>query len=101
MAATEGLLAWLEAWYQSQANGEWEHAYGIRVTTLDNPGWNLRVDLAHTALEGKHLNPVRIERSETDWLSCWVKDGGFEGACGPANLEELLGEFRGFADRSD
>jgi hypothetical protein len=28
-------------WYTKQCNGDWEHSYGIRIDTIDNPGWSL------------------------------------------------------------
>ena len=35
----------LQKWYRSQCNGEWEHAEGISIGTLDNPGWSIEVSL--------------------------------------------------------
>lgn len=31
----------LERWYASQCDDNWEHSYGIRIDTLDNPGWRI------------------------------------------------------------
>lgn len=41
----------LQKWYLSQCNDDWEHTYGIQISNLDNPGWNLEVDLTDTYLE--------------------------------------------------
>ena len=41
----------LENWYQSNCNEEWEHQFGIRIVTLDNPGWKVEIDLEGTKLE--------------------------------------------------
>lgn len=27
---------WLQMWYVAQCDDEWEHAYGIKIETLDN-----------------------------------------------------------------
>jgi len=37
-------LTELQAWYVVQCDGDWEHTYGVKIETLDNPGWMLRVD---------------------------------------------------------
>ena len=42
----------LEEWYARQCNGDWEHHYGVRVETIDNPGWRVRIDLAETRKDG-------------------------------------------------
>ena len=41
----------LVAWYQSQCDGDWEHGEGIEISTLDNPGWSIRVSVVDTALD--------------------------------------------------
>jgi hypothetical protein len=76
-------VVWLQLWYASQCDGDWEHDEGPRIETLDNPGWLVRIPLAGTELEGKTF-PV-IDRRESDrlWLSCQVTDTRFEGAGGP------------------
>lgn len=39
------MLKWLENWYSSNCDGDWEHGYGIRIETLDNPVWAVRINL--------------------------------------------------------
>ncbi|BFV59917.1 hypothetical protein KCMC57_up50210 [Kitasatospora sp. CMC57] len=55
-------LGFLTAWYTAQCDGDWEHEYGIRIETLDNPGWSVEVDLEGTGLDG--VLPDRIETDE-------------------------------------
>ena len=31
------LLRWLETWYASLCNDDWEHTQNIMITTIDNP----------------------------------------------------------------
>lgn len=38
-------LIWLQNWFAVQCDGVWEHAHGIKIDTLDNPGWTVHVDL--------------------------------------------------------
>lgn len=85
---------WLQAWYGSQCNGEWEHEYGVEVETIDNPGWSLRIDLKGTSLADKPYERQAIHRSEHEWVVASVEDGQFRAACGPLNLGEALHMFR-------
>jgi len=91
-------LMWLIEWFAEQCDGDWEHGYGVRIDTLDNPGWGLRVSLTGTYLENREFKRIKIERSETDWLFCFIEEGRFEGACGLYNLPEALKIFRDWAE---
>ena len=86
-------LSALADWYSSNCNGDWEHQYGIRIDTLDNPGWSVRIDLSGTALESKLFERVETERSSGDWLHCRVEKFTFMAWGGPSNLEEMLRRF--------
>jgi len=87
-------LTWLQGWYVTQCDGEWEHEYGMSIETLDNPGWFLKVDLQATAMDGRAFPPHEVHRSEHDWLIARVVDSRFEVACGPLNLSEAIHQFR-------
>jgi hypothetical protein len=52
------VLKWLENLYSSNCDGDWEHSYGIRIETLDNPGWAIRINLEDTVLEHKSFENV-------------------------------------------
>lgn len=90
---TSDPLTLLERWYARQCDGDWEHCFGVHIETLDNPGWSVRIELAETPLEGRALPRVKRERSEDDWVHCWVEDGVFNGAGGKLNLQEILQFF--------
>jgi hypothetical protein len=83
----------LQRWYLAQCDDEWEHGYGIRIDTLDNPGWSLRIDLKDTAFERTVVDWEKVSRSEHDWVHWRVHDGAFEAACGPTNLNEAILAF--------
>ena len=91
-------LNWLLEWYANQCDGDWEHEFGVRIGTLDNPGWRLRVSLIGTELENKKFERITVERSENDWLFCFTEEGHFEAACGLFNLPEGLKTFRHWAE---
>lgn len=90
-------LTWLQTWYQSHCDGDWEHAYGIRVDTLDNPGWSVTIDLKGTDLEHEPMPPTSRDDGPDDWIRLEVKDGQFLGRGAPANLADILGAFRDWA----
>ena len=94
------LLEFLQSWYLEQCDGDWEHEFGIEISNLDNPGWIVTVDLTRTNIESAHFTEVRVERSETDWYRCRVKDSVFDCVGGANNLKEILEQFRSFATNS-
>jgi len=90
----------LEGWYSSQCNGTWEHEWGIDITTIDNPGWRVRIDLRETNLSGRDFEGVDIDRTSENWLRCNVTGEKFEGVGGVCNLSEILEIFLGWAARA-
>jgi hypothetical protein len=91
-------LSWLQDWYCTCANGDWEHQYGIKIETLDNPGWRVDIDVADTCLSTKPFSRMKKEKDETDWLHCWVENRKFKIACGPSNLDQGLEVFRNWVE---
>jgi len=89
----------LQQWYRAQCNGDWEHSYGVKVDTLDNPGWRLRIDLEETDLATAAFSPLSVERSDTDWVHCKVEQSAFHGHGGAENLTELLDIFLRWAEK--
>lgn len=83
----------LTTWYAAHCNGDWEHQYGVRIETIDNPGWKLSINLSETELADLPFDDQEIERTDTDWIHCRVLDGTFDGHCGPKNLNELVAVF--------
>jgi hypothetical protein len=88
---------WLQGWYASQCDGNWEHDRGISIETLDNPGWRLRIELAGTALDSVPFVRLEVHRAEHDWYVVWVEGSAFEAACGPLNLGDVIHIFRTWA----
>ena len=95
--SSNGLLDWLQEFYLSECDGQWEHGVGYTISTLDNPGWSIDFDLEETRLENKEFDAVRLERTESDWVHCRVEENIFQGRGGPKNLTELLTIFRDWA----
>lgn len=67
-------LTWLQRWYSARCDGEWEHAAGITIETLDNPGWKVTIYIEDTEMECIPFEPLKTQVSETDWLHCRVQN---------------------------
>jgi len=93
-------LNWLQEWYKSNCNNEWEHVYGIKICTIDNPGWMVEIELSETTLEGKSFEGFFIDNGD-DWIMCRVVNNVFEGAGDPTKLEEMLLTFRKWATEAN
>lgn len=75
----------LAEWLTAQANGDWEHSYGIKIETSDNPGWLVKIDIEETASQNM------TGAGKRDGLSWQVVEGqlwGYDEETG--NLEGLL-----------
>lgn len=95
------LIKWLEDWYLSNCNEDWEHCYGIKIDNIDNPGWSIDIDLINTPLEDKVFEKLRIDRHEHDWVICKVKDNVFQCSGGPKNLGEMLSIFKEWVESNN
>ena len=87
-------MEWLENWYQSKCNGEWEEYYGIKIETMDNPGWLVEIDVLETELENKPFTAVDVDNSDDDWIRCEVKGGKFTGVGDKTKLSGILAVFK-------
>ena len=92
-------IAKIQNWFQSQCDGDWEHGRGIRIESLDNPGWKVEIELEGTDLENtvfipieRNVSPSRPE-GETDWYTCKVEEAKFKGYGSPQHLITILGIF--------
>jgi hypothetical protein len=91
-------LIWIQKWYLSNCDGDWEHAYGISIGTLDNPGWSVTINLRGTQSEGLTMDRIQRETTDSDWVHCSISNMEFQGAGGPENLDEILQIFRALVD---
>ena len=92
-----GEIEELERWYEAQCDGDWEHEFGPRIETLDNPGWSVDIPLEGTPLEGRAFVPVELCESERTWMFCKVSESTFRGAGGPLMLGRILRTFLDWA----
>jgi hypothetical protein len=101
-------IEWLMNWYFSNCNDDWEHQYGVKIDTIDNPGWTLTVDLSGTSLFDREFQQVDHNIADADkgldipvsWWSCRIEDHQFRAACGPKDLVAILEIFRAWASQA-
>ena len=100
---------WLSQWYLAQCNGDWEHSWGVKIDTLDNPGWSLKIDLTDTTLHDQTLERVtegEVSDDLEEWqrLGSWwvasVQCNAFEASCGALDLHAVIGVFRRWAEQT-
>jgi hypothetical protein len=87
-------INWLQEWYLSHCDGDWEHQYGISITTLDNPGWYLEIDLVYTTFQELELKLITVENNDRDWYNFKVTDGKYCASGDPSKLELLILKFK-------
>lgn len=87
-------IAFIEAWYVSHCDGEWEHEFGIRIATIDNPGWHLEIDIVDTSLEGVVTERSRRDLPDGEWLIAWSDGEKFHASCGARSLGAVDDFFR-------
>ncbi|MCA8031459.1 MULTISPECIES: Imm53 family immunity protein [Burkholderia] len=80
------LIDALQHWYTSQCDDVWEHSYGVKISTIDNPGWEVRIN----GVSGRKLIDINAERDESDWISVTATKEEFVGYGGSSNLKEIL-----------
>jgi hypothetical protein len=87
-------LEWLGEWFEHQCDGDWEHQLGVRIETLDNPGWSFRVDLTGTTLSEEAFASQEVDDGER-WMRLWKDDDAavFHGAGSPTMLPMMIERF--------
>ena len=86
-------IAKLCSWYAGQCVYEWQEEFGITISTLDNPGWSLKIDLERTSLCEKPFAEIKSEVSDTDWLVARKNGKVFEAFGASLKLDEMIDVF--------
>jgi len=94
-------LKWIEDWYKSNCDGDWEHGYGIKIETLDNPGWLIHIDLIKTSFGNNDLDISSAKKDENNWYWWKIENNVFIAAGDPNKLSFLLELFRKFVEEKD
>lgn len=92
------ILHWLQKWYINMCDGQWEHTYGIKIYTSDNPGWIVEIDLVDTPFENKPFSSVHNYIDDHNYEHCQVKNGKFQASGDASKLDEILTVFRNWIE---
>ncbi|WP_426491658.1 immunity 53 family protein [Hymenobacter sp. 102] len=91
-------LAWLQQWYKSQCDGEWEFRQGIKILSVSNPGWSVEIDVSDTVLEDVSIEPRGHNKTPDDWYGFVLEDGLFVGSGDSSKLEFIILAFKGLLE---
>lgn len=84
----------IQDWYKINCNGDWEHSYGYKIETLDNPGWAIKIDLAETALENiEFQREFQNPKNDNDWFQIHTENNILNIYCGPENMKSTFEIF--------
>ena len=73
----DNILEWIEKWYVENCDGDWEHNNGIKIDTLENPGWSIIIDLKGTKYFKENIEKVVAENDNNVWYSYHIDSGKF------------------------
>lgn len=93
MAETTDPLTRLCPWHSERIDGSWEHGRDIRIETLDNPGWMVKIQLYRTPWQDAPFETIKLRITENDWLDCKKMDFTFIGAGDPSKLVAIVEIF--------
>ncbi|EQA62949.1 Imm53 family immunity protein [Leptospira alexanderi] len=91
---SETMFSWLMKWYESQCDGDWEHEYGIDINTKQDRGWQVKIEVNFTELDGVAIDHSLIQKGAGDWYSFSLKDGKFLAEGDPKKLRTILEKFK-------
>mgnify|MGYP003630527271 CR=1 FL=1 len=93
------ILDWIQVWFKENCDGDWEHGEVIQITTIDNPGWEVEIDISNTSIATMELDWILNETSKQDWYGVKIADQKFTAAGDIGKLKFLLGLFKEMIDK--
>lgn len=88
------ILGWIQNWFKDHCDGDWEHNFGIQITTIDNPGWDVEIDISNTSIANIHVPWILNEKNTQDWYGVKIENQKFNAAGDPEKLTFLLELFK-------
>ncbi|EKO89363.1 hypothetical protein LEP1GSC151_2151 [Leptospira interrogans serovar Grippotyphosa str. LT2186] len=90
----ETKFSWLMKWFQSQCDGDWEHENGIAINTNGDRGWQIKIEVNFTELDGVEVAHTLNQKGEDDRYSFSLKDGKFLAEGDSKKLPIILEKFK-------
>lgn len=88
------ILDWIQDWFKNNCDGEWEHGSGIQIATLENPGWEIEIDISNTSVATLNIPWILNENSKQDWYGVKIENQKFIAEGDAGKLEFLLDLFK-------
>jgi len=88
------ILDWIQNWFKDNCDGNWEKDQVIQITTLDNPGWEVEIDISNTSIADIKINRILNESSPQDWYGVKIENQKFNASGDSGKLKFLLGLFK-------
>jgi len=88
------ILDWIQEWFKDNCDGNWEHGEVIQITTIDNPGWEVEIDISNTSIATMNLEWILNEKSKEDWYGVKIMNQKFIATGDTGKLKFLLGLFK-------
>lgn len=93
------ILEWIQHWFEDNCDGKWERGQGIQITTLENPGWEVEIDISNTSIANLKMEWILNELGPHDWYGVKIEDQKFSASGDVGKLEFLLGLFKEMIDK--
>jgi len=93
------ILDWIQNWFIENCDGDWEHGTGIQIITLDNPGWEIEIDISKTSIANLEVPMVLNEISKNDWYGVKIEESKFYASGDSSKLVFLLDMFKQMIDK--
>ena len=92
-------LTWLQDWHAAQRH-DCRQGGRVRIATLDNPGWEVSIDLTDTNLASGAFTEIDDHPpTRLDWFEARVSGNVYRADSGPLGLGRCLEEFRHWAQQ--
>ena len=93
------IIDWIQNWFKNNCDGEWEHGDVIQITTFENPGWEVEIDISNTSLANMNLKSILNEKGPHDWYGVKIENQKFIAIGDSGKLKFLLSLFKDMIEK--
>lgn len=94
-------LIWIQNWFESNCDGDWEHEHQIKIITVDNPGWNVIIEFENSTMNIEDSEWILVDNGDADWYGWKVTNGVFEASGDVKKLDFLFSIFKKMIDDNE
>lgn len=88
------MINWSQTWFNSHCDSNWEHGSGVKIETINNPGWSVQIDMNGTNILLHKQDWELFELSDVSWVEYKVGNNIYFASGDPLQLELLIRVFR-------